>query len=82
MQPSLENKTVLITGASAGIGESCAQLFAEAGANLILTARRGERLKKMSDVFTTTRPAHVQIADMIIFPTKQAAATVVHRDII
>jgi NADP-dependent 3-hydroxy acid dehydrogenase YdfG len=30
-------------------------------------------------LFAATRPPHVQIADMIIFPTAQAAATVVHR---
>ena len=30
--------------------------------------------------FASTRPPHVQIADIIIFPTKQASATVVHRD--
>ncbi len=30
-------------------------------------------------LFIVTRPAHVQIADMIIFPTDQASATIVHR---
>ncbi|PSL21323.1 SDR family oxidoreductase [Shimia abyssi] len=32
-------KTVIITGASRGIGESAARVFAEAGANVVLTAR-------------------------------------------
>lgn len=41
-------KTVFITGASAGIGEACAQVFAEAGSKLILLARRRERLIKLS----------------------------------
>jgi NADP-dependent 3-hydroxy acid dehydrogenase YdfG len=45
----LENKTVLITGASAGIGKACAFTFAEAGADLILTARRVERLNKLAE---------------------------------
>jgi len=31
-------------------------------------------------VYAASRPPHVQIADMIIFPTQQAAATVVYRD--
>ncbi len=47
---SLENKNVLITGASAGIGAACAEAFASAGANLILAARRKERLAKMAEV--------------------------------
>lgn len=48
---SLKNQVVLITGASAGIGESCAYAFAAEGANLIITARRLELLEKIkSDI--------------------------------
>ena len=36
----LQNKTVIITGASSGIGLSCAEAFAAQGANLVLGARR------------------------------------------
>lgn len=36
----LKNKTVIITGASSGIGKSCAEQFAARGANLILGARQ------------------------------------------
>jgi len=42
-------QTVLITGASAGIGEALAREFARQGANLILFARRKKRLKKLAD---------------------------------
>jgi serine 3-dehydrogenase len=45
---SLKDKVVLITGASSGIGRSCARAFAEQGARLILAARRGERLSELS----------------------------------
>nr|ODN99754.1 malonic semialdehyde reductase [Cryptococcus depauperatus CBS 7855] len=41
----LAGKTVLITGASAGIGAATAQLFAKTGSNLVLLARRAENLK-------------------------------------
>lgn len=46
---SLKNKIVLITGASAGIGEACAYAFAKEGANLILTARRIDKLEKIKE---------------------------------
>lgn len=46
---SLKNKIVFITGASAGIGEACAREFAKQGANLILSARRIERVKALAD---------------------------------
>ncbi len=55
MKPT--KNTVLITGASSGIGLSCANKFAEAGARLVLIARRNERLKqltgKLKDLFHT-----------------------------
>ena len=41
----LKDKAVLITGATAGIGEACAKLFAEEGAKVLMTGRdqaRGE----------------------------------------
>lgn len=46
---SVKDKIVLITGASSGIGASCAYQFAEAGAKLILAARRLERLQELAD---------------------------------
>ncbi len=45
----LTEKIVLITGASSGIGASCAHYFAQAGARLILSARRKEKLAALAD---------------------------------
>ena len=45
----LKGKTVLITGATAGIGMETAKLFAARGANLVLTGRREDRLNALKD---------------------------------
>ncbi len=50
MSGSLKNKTVLITGASSGIGEQTAYQTAKKGANLILCARRQEKLEEVKTV--------------------------------
>ena len=42
----LDGRVVIVTGASSGLGVSFAQAFAEAGADLMLGARRVERLKE------------------------------------
>lgn len=44
----LTDEVVLITGATAGIGEACAWRFAEGGARLILLGRRIERLEALA----------------------------------
>ncbi len=45
---SLRGKRVLITGASSGIGEAGAELFAAAGAEVIVVARRAELLDELT----------------------------------
>jgi 3-hydroxy acid dehydrogenase/malonic semialdehyde reductase len=42
------SKIVLITGATAGIGEACAHTFAREKYNLVLTGRRADRLEELS----------------------------------
>ncbi|MGW1463619.1 SDR family NAD(P)-dependent oxidoreductase [Streptomyces sp. NPDC002308] len=46
-EPLLAGKTVMITGASSGIGAAAARLFAAEGAAVVLTARRAERLDEI-----------------------------------
>lgn len=58
---SLKNKIVFITGASSGIGQSCARAFAVRGAKLILAARRAERLEELAAGLKTERGSSIQI---------------------
>lgn len=43
----IQDKVVIITGASSGLGEATAQRLAKNGARLVLGARREERLKEL-----------------------------------
>jgi hypothetical protein len=47
MTINLKNKTVIITGASSGIGFACAKLFAAEGANVVLAARNTGKLDEL-----------------------------------
>ena len=55
-QESLQGKTALITGASAGIGQSTAFFLASQGANLNLVARRTEKLESLSKAILEENP--------------------------
>ena len=55
------NKTVLITGASSGIGEALARKYAKEGYDLILTARREERLIALQDKIKSQHDCKVEV---------------------
>lgn len=45
---NVENKVIMITGATSGIGEATARLLASHGAKVVLSGRREERLEKLA----------------------------------
>lgn len=58
-----KDKTVLITGASYGIGEAFAYYLASLGANLVLTARSADKLKQIAE-----KLKHKHAVSVHIFP--------------
>ena len=68
MSISLNGKTVIITGASSGIGEACARLLAQHGCKLTLAARSVDKLEALASQLPTecvvTRADMTQPADI------------------
>ncbi|WP_238123851.1 MULTISPECIES: SDR family oxidoreductase [unclassified Xanthobacter] len=61
----IENKVVIITGASSGIGEATARLLASQGAKVVLGARREARLKSIvEDIKASGGKAAYQTLDV------------------
>lgn len=51
---NVENKVVLITGATSGIGEATARVLATNGAKVVLSGRREDRLEKLANELGTS----------------------------
>lgn len=54
-------KWALITGASAGIGVALAEELASGGTNLVLTARRKDRLEELARKLTAAHKVHTEV---------------------
>jgi serine 3-dehydrogenase len=72
---SLKEKTVFITGASAGIGEACAHAFAREGCHVLLAARRKDRIDVLARTLASTHQirAHAFRLDVTKQPEVGAA---------
>ena len=49
MSKNIEDKVVVITGASSGLGEATAQLLSAEGATVVLGARRQDRITALAE---------------------------------
>jgi short-subunit dehydrogenase len=54
-------RTALVTGASSGIGAALATVFAAEGFDLVITARREERLRALADRLSREHARHVEV---------------------
>ena len=68
-----DGKTVLVTGASSGIGRETALAFAAAGANVVLVARRAAALAKVASQARASGVQALSVATDVTNPTAVAA---------
>ncbi|HEX2191104.1 MAG TPA: SDR family NAD(P)-dependent oxidoreductase [Longimicrobiaceae bacterium] len=68
-------RTVLVTGASAGIGAACARAFAGAGARLVLAARRTDRLEELAEELREAHGAESHLVELDVRDAGGVAAT-------
>ena len=61
---SIQGRIVLITGASSGIGASCAKMFAKEGTALILAARRLDKLKEVAEAIAKVAPTKIHLLQL------------------
>lgn len=61
-----DNKTVVVTGASSGIGEALAREFAARGANVVLGARSADKLERITaEIRATGAQAVCRAVDVV-----------------
>lgn len=66
-------KIALITGASSGIGEACAQTFAQQGYHLILVGRRENLLEKIADQLIAKHEIEVKTLQLDVRDKEEVA---------
>jgi short-subunit dehydrogenase len=74
MMENFTDKLVWITGASSGLGESLAYAFSNAGARVILSARRKQELERVK--MNCSNPASVEILTLDLTQTEELSEKV------
>lgn len=77
---AIQNKVVIITGASSGIGEATAKLLAEKGAKLVLGARREDRLQQLAQAIRASGGQVVYRVTDVVNPDDNKALVQLAKD--
>lgn len=74
IEVNLNGKVALVTGASSGLGARFAKILAEAGAQVVLAARRVERLKELrAEIESNGGAAHLVALDVTDYASIKSA---------
>jgi NAD(P)-dependent dehydrogenase (short-subunit alcohol dehydrogenase family) len=74
IEVNLNGKVALVTGASSGLGARFAKILAEAGAQVVLAARRVERLKELrAEIESSGGAAHLVALDVTDYASIKSA---------
>jgi len=77
---NLDNKNIFITGASSGIGKACAEAFARQKANLILTARRIDKLNDLAQKLSGETGAKIKCIELDVRDKKKVHEVILSLD--
>jgi NAD(P)-dependent dehydrogenase (short-subunit alcohol dehydrogenase family) len=69
----IDGKVVIVTGASSGLGVAFAKGFAEAGARVVLAARRADRLEQTAELVKTVGGTSLSVVTDIADPDQASA---------
>src|SRR5690554_7836339 len=73
--PDIQDKVIIITGASSGIGAATAKELAAKGAKLVLAARRESRLKELqAEISGAGRKVKYKVTDVASLEQMEALA--------
>jgi meso-butanediol dehydrogenase / (S,S)-butanediol dehydrogenase / diacetyl reductase len=77
--PPSEKPVVVVTGASAGIGDAIARRFAAGGFRIVAIARRQDRLERLAGELSTTTHVETLAADVTAADTPERAVALAMR---
>ncbi|WP_338793832.1 SDR family oxidoreductase [Bernardetia sp. MNP-M8] len=69
MSKTFDNKVVIITGGTSGIGRACAEAFGKEGAKIVITGRNSKKLKEAQDFLENQ---HIEVLPLQLDVSKES----------